>query len=239
MELARALTNRKKQSESSGLLPNRAASLRSGHGTIKRSAISSPLELISSTNNLAFSAPNIYNSSDESDSSFTLSASSRATTPETATPSPVVPNHLSTYFSSARTVPTRHSKDSIENGTPQIPHRVPSHTKKSHQAAARKRAESLALQPPPNTIHDIPPTNTGRVPDAFSSKPEAHHPFGAELAQVDELAEGFAATEAMMVDEEEQYLMAHGLGKFGAEEYISEVHGFGNNPFSPFGAVWI
>lgn len=221
----------------------RATSLRSGHGTIKRSAISSPLELVSSTNALAYSAPNIYSSSDESDSSLTFSGTSRATTPESDAPSPMEPNHLSTYFASARTVSSRRSKDSIDNDSPLIPKRMPSHTKKSHQAAARKRSESQTLQKPPNAIHSPPTTNVRTSADMFSSKPDATHPFGAELAQVNEVAEGFGAREVIVMDEEEQYLMEHGLCKFGAEEYIDEVQGlFGgiyNNPFSPFSSVWI
>lgn len=217
--------------------------MRSGHGTIKRSAISSPLGLVSSTNALAYSAPNIYGSSDESDNSMTFSQSSRATTPESDAPSPMEPNHLSTYFNSARTVSSRRSKDSIDNESPLIPKRMPSHTKKSHQAAARKRSESQTLQQPPNTIHTPPATNVRTSSDMFSSKPDVNHPFGAELAQVNEVAEGFGARDIIIMDEEEQYLMTHGLCKFGAEEYIDEVQGlFGgihNNPFSPFSSVWI
>lgn len=244
MELARALTNRKRQGGAiSSTMPNRAASMRSGHGTIKRSAISSPLELVSSTNALAYSAPNIYGSSDESDNSMALSASSRATTPESDAPSPMEPNHLSTYFNSARTISSRRSKDSIDNDSPLIPKRMPSHTKKSHQAAARKRSESQTLQQPPNAIHTTPPTNVRTSSDIFSNKPDASHPFGAELAQVNEVAEGFGARDVIIMDEEEQYLMTHGLCKFGAEDYIDEVQGlFGgiyNNPFSPFSSVWI
>ena len=243
MELARALTNRRKQVDGSSAMPNRATSLKSSHGTIKRSAISSPLQLISTTNNLAYNAPNIYSSSDESDASMTFSASSRATTPESGAPSPVEHNHLSTYFSAARNVPTRQSKDSIDNEPPQIPRRVPSHTKKSHQAVARKRAESGTLQAPPTTIHDIPSVSLNQTFEASPNKFQAHHPFGAELAQVDEVADGFGARDAIIMDEEEQYLMSHGLCKFGAEDYISEVQGmFGginNNPFSPFSEVWI
>ncbi|KAG8527022.1 uncharacterized protein KY384_008451 [Bacidia gigantensis] len=245
MELARALTNRRKQAAefSSGMM-NRASSMRSGQGTIKRSAISSPLELVSSTNALAYNAPNIYSSSDESDNSMSFSGSSRATTPETESPSALEPNHLSIYFASGRTASTRRSKDSIDNPGPQIPKRVPSHTKRSHQAvAARNRAESVSRQQPPNAIHDMSPATSLRNVDSITSKPEANHPFGAELAQVTEVAEGFGATDAIIMDEEEQYLMSHGLCKFGADDYIMEVQGlFGgihNNPFSPFSAVWL
>jgi len=241
MELARALTSRKKQAvDISQMAPNRSASTRDRYGTIKRSAISAPLELISTTNVLAYNAPNIYGSSDESDSSLTFSGSSRATTPEAEDFTPVEPNHLSTYFHSARPDSTRQSKDSTGSASPTIPTRALSHTKKSHQAAAWKRTESQTIQPP-NAIHNPPHTPTN--PDMFSGKPDFGHPFGAELAQVNEIAEGFSARQVIIRDDEEQLLMSRGLCKFAVEDYLDEIHaGFGrnfNNPFSPFAAVWI
>ena len=226
----------------SGSMPNRATSMRSGHGTIKRSAISSPLELVSTTNVLAYNAPNIYGSSDESDSSMTFSGSSRATTPETEAPSPVEPNHLSSYFSSATTGSIRRSKESMDSDSPPIPKRMPSHTRNSHQAAARKRAESQTYQQPPVAIHNIQPASTSPIHDMFTIKPEAGHPFGAELTQVNEVAEGFGARNVIIMDEEEQYLMSHGLFKVGVEEYIDEIQslfGGSNNPFGSFSSPWI
>lgn len=242
MELARALTSRKRQGGDLSSI-NRATSMKSVHGTIKRSAISAPLELISSSNALAYSAPNIYASSDESENSLTFSGSSRATTPDSEASSPMEPNHLSMYFNAAHTASSRRSKDSIDNESPPIPNRMPSHTRKSHQEAARKRSESQMLQQPPTTIHSPSPTTVRTSSDMFSAKVDLSHPFGAELAQVNELTEGFGAREVIIMDEEEQYLMEHGLCKFGAEDYIDEVQGlFGgihNNPFSPFTSVWI
>lgn len=94
---------------------------------------------------------------------------------------------------------------------------------------------------PPNTIHSPLPTRTSI--DLFSSKPEPDHPFGAELTKVNELAEEIGARDVLILDDEEQYLMSHGLCKFGAEDYTAEICGlFGgsyNNPFSSFGVVWI
>ena len=224
------------------MAPTRSHSMRT-HGSIKRSAISSPLELVSTTNVLAYNAPNIYGSSDESDNSLIFPGSSRATTPETDAPSPVEPNHLSTYFNSARSISTRRSKDSIDNGNPLVPKRMPSHTKQSHQAAARKRAESQTRPQPPTAIHNPSPLHTPTSPNMFSSKPDAGHPFGAELAQVNEVAEGFGARDVLILDEEEQFLMENGLCKFGAQDYVDEIQSlFGggyNNPFSPFSTVWL
>lgn len=208
-------------------------------GSIKRSAISSPLELLSTTNALAFEAPNIYGSSDESDGSLTLSTSSRATTPETPaseSPSPVEPNHLSSYFQSAST--NRGSKDSTDAGSPAVPQRALSHTKKSHQDSARIRRSASKTMLPPNTIHNAATTRSSV--DMFTNHPEPDHPFGAELTKVNELAEEIGARNVLILDEEEQFLMEHGLCKYGAEDYMDEIEGlFGgscNNPFSP---VWI
>ncbi len=210
-------------------------------GSIKRSAISSPLELLSTTNVLAYDAPNIYGSSDESDSSLTFSGSSRATTPETSfseSPSPVEPNHLSSYFTSTST--SRGFQGSSVSDSPMIPQRALSHTKQSHQASAIRRSASKTTMPP-TAIHNIPTTRSSV--DMFSNKPEPDHPFGAELTKVNELAEEIGARNVLILDDEEHFLMQHGLCKFGAEDYMDEIQGlFGgtyNNPFSSFNAVWI
>lgn len=233
--------------------PVRNPSTRKHDGPIQRSAISAPLELLSTTNVLAFNAPNIYASStssvsDDSDSSFTFCNSSRGTTPDTSSigsiPSPLEPNHLSTYFQA----PGRSSsaagshRFSTDTEVPTIPSRALSHTKKSHEAVARQRQRSLSRSiPPPTAIHTT--ANARDTIDMFSNKVDANHPFGAELEQVNELAEEIGARNVMILDEEEQYLMSQGLLKFGVEEYMDEIQGlFGGsfgNPFSPLGAGWI
>lgn len=240
MELARALTSRRRHgSEATYIGPARAMSTRTG--PIKRSAISNPVQLISTTNVLAYNAPNIYGSSDDSDSSASLGASSRATTPEvTPGESPVEPNHLSCYFQPNSAI-TRSSNGSVEAESPKIPTRAPSHTKRSHQVAARQRASSR-VTPPPSAIHTSPPLQS--TVEVMEHKPIAeNHPFGAELAQVNEVAEKYGTREAMVLDEEEQFLINHGLCKFRAEEYVDEIQSlFGggyNNPFSPFAPGWI
>ena len=55
-----------------------------------------------------------------------------------------------------------------------------------------------------------------------------------------ELAEGFGANEVLVLDQEEEYLSANGLCKFGAEDYINDLFGgVANNPFAAFAPVWI
>ena len=244
MELARAFTTRKRNiSDSSRFEPKRAASMRRA-GTIKRSAISAPLELLSTTNALAFNAPNIYGSSDnESEGSMTFSTSTRATTPDYDSPSPVEPNHLSSFFANPNRSPSAESKDLSACDSPTIPQRMPSHTKKSHQLAARKRSIQHTVQPPVE-IHTISAVAQAQNSvDLFTHKPEADHPFGAELTKVNELAEEIGARDVLILDEEEQYLMSNGFCKFGAEDYVEEIMGlFGcsyNNPFSKDCPVWI
>lgn len=56
----------------------------------------------------------------------------------------------------------------------------------------------------------------------FGSMTDPNHPFGKELAQVNEIAEEFGAT-SRLLDEEEQEIMSKGLYKFGVEEYLDEI----------------
>ncbi|KAL8703460.1 MAG: hypothetical protein Q9201_003365 [Fulgogasparrea decipioides] len=255
MELARSFTRRNKRHDAALLSPARTTSIRKSDGHVDHSVISSPVELLSTTNVLALNAPDLHSaianspfssassSADDSDVSLTFSASSRSTSPETSSmessPSPVEPNHLTSYFAS----PGRpFSGQSSDVCIPAVPSRAKSHTKQSHQAAARQPTNSRTTQPPV-AIH-TPVTPTRSSIDMFSSNPEADHPFGAELAQVDELAEEMVANEATMLNEEEQYLVDHGLCKFTANDYLDELQSyFGvgalGNPYSPFNAAWI
>ena len=140
MELARALTKRNRRPEVAVMTPARAASVRRHDGPITRDIISPPIELLSTTNALAYDAPNIHG--DESDSSLGSLASSRDTTPDNSSiecsPSPVEENHLSSFFRSpglplSRRGSPRPSNASSEADAPLVPTRAFSHTKKSHQ----------------------------------------------------------------------------------------------------------
>ncbi|KAL8872543.1 MAG: hypothetical protein Q9174_001849 [Haloplaca sp. 1 TL-2023] len=255
MELARNFTKRNKRPDAALLSPGRATSIRRHDGHVNHSMISSPVELLSTTNVLALNAPDLHtslanapfssasSSADDSDVSHVFSVSSRSTSPDTSSmesaPSPVEPNHLTAFFEK----PGRpFSERSVEAPVPAIPSRAKSHTKKTHQAAARERSNSRTL-PPPVAIHSpVMPARSSI--DMFSPNLEADHPFGAELAQVDELAEEIVANEATMLDEEEQYLVDNGLCKFSANDYLDEIQGyFEAGPFassySPFNCPWI
>lgn len=58
----------------------------------------------------------------------------------------------------------------------------------------------------------------------FNTSADLSHPFGKELAQVNEIAEEFGAT-ARLLDEEEQEMMSKGLCKFNVEDYLDEIAG--------------
>ncbi|MCJ1234138.1 hypothetical protein MMC14_002096 [Varicellaria rhodocarpa] len=262
MSLARALTKRYKQQEALVKItsPTRTASTRRFDGPIDRRQISLPIELLSTTNVLAYDAPDLYKaggspasstrSFSDSDSSQSLHSSSSISSPETSSigSSPTSPehNHLSTYFQAPgqaiSSTESRESSASLEADVPAVPSRALSHTKKSHQILARKRSQSQFH----NLITPTSPTTTMITRsslDLFSSKPDTSHPFGAELAQVNELAEEFGANEVTIWDEEEQYLTENGLQKFGVNDYLMEITGlygaiFEDRPFS-VGTGWI
>jgi hypothetical protein len=247
MELARAFTKRHKRPDIAVMTPARAASVKNHNGPIQRSLISPPVELLSTTNVLAYNAPDIY--SDNSDSSLGSLTSSRATTPDTSSiecsPSPVEENHLSSFFRSpgqplSKIGSPRQSNVSSEADALMVPTRALSHTKKSHQAVARKRS-TLKSVPPPTNLPS--PTKASTSIDMFLDKPDVGHPFGAELTKVNELAEEIGAREVLILDEEEQYLFSHGLCKFGVQDYLDEIHellgGSFANPFGPLNAGWI
>ena len=225
------------------MTPARAASVKNHNGPISRSLISPPVELISTTNVLAYNAPNIYG--DDSDSSLGSLISSRGTTPETSSiecsPSPAEENHLSSYFRApgqAVSSPSSGSGSSDVNAHT-VPKRSPSHTIKSHQAVARKQSISSAVPPPIN----IPSADNANHVDISLGNTDAGHPFGPELAQVNQLAEEFQVRDVLILDEEEQYLASHGLCKFGAQDYLDEINGLlgGSfaNPFGPLNSGWI
>ncbi|KAI4152196.1 MAG: hypothetical protein LQ341_000760 [Variospora aurantia] len=254
MEVTKTFTRRNKRTELTPLSPRRTTSIRKQDGRVDHSLISAPIELLSTTNVLALTAPDLHtslanssfssasSSTEESDVSFTFSASSRSTSPETSSfefaPSPVEPNHLTGYFES----PGRpFSGASSVVCIPAIPSRAKSHTKITHQASALRRSNSTKTIHPSAAIHS-PVLPARSSIDMFTSNPEPDHPFGAELAQVQELAEEIGVNEAMMLDEEEQFLIDNGLYKFTVDDYLSELEyyfGAFASPDSGFNTAWI
>lgn len=105
---------------------------------------------------------------------------------------------------------------------PMLPQRSPSHSKKAHVELSRKRSMQR-MSPPPTIMPKAAATRDSA--DIFNTKPESEHPFGKELAQVNEVAEEFGAGKALL-DEEEQIMHSLGLMKFGAQDYLREIQQF-------------
>jgi len=121
---------------------------------------------------------------------------------------------------------------------PAIPKRALSHSKKAHQELARNRSISR-MSPPPSTLAG--PTIVGNSTDIFSAT-DPSHPFVKELAQVNEVAEGFGLVSANLA-QEEQDLISKGLRKFGVEDYLDEIQGLYGGVFEdklgPMAKPWM
>jgi len=158
MSLARAFTTRRanKGSADLGDSVKRSHTLhRTPSQRALRNNISAPLELVHTTNMLAYNAPDIYprqpsrtNSNATSSTIDESDAATSNTTTSTAPSSPggeneyspgPKPNHLSSYFVAPGTAVVH----GIPADAPAIPKRSPSHTKKnSMDALARKQSLS-------------------------------------------------------------------------------------------------
>lgn len=166
MSLARAFTTRRMknlQAAEGDHLPQRSNTIAKASMGSLRHKISAPMELIHTTNMLAYNAPDLHpktassTSSARSDDGMSDSAGTNASSPPT---SPDVPpqrsqspgaNHLSCYFTAPGQAPAtkpaasglKPSPSFSRQEPPVIPHRSPSHTKKaSYEALNRHRSVS-------------------------------------------------------------------------------------------------
>ncbi|KAI0441161.1 hypothetical protein F4803DRAFT_434351 [Xylaria telfairii] len=113
----------------------------------------------------------------------------------------------------------------------------------SVSSASRSQKSPITIQTisPASAIPPTPTTRFGRSIDAT----ESQHPFGQELAKVSELAEELGVKDKLQtIDDEEEQLMAKGLLKFKAEDYLAEIHELLSSfmtpePAAPQQTVWI
>ncbi len=236
MSLARAFTKRIKR-EDPGL--TRSGTTRYAPGTIKREMISLPTELISTTNVQALTAPDIgsvsgsssadsVNSGNDSDfstidtsflSNITDDSSIDGSSP--ATPNTPAMDGSQSFFDAKNPLPgpvVIASEAMLD--VPAIPQRAPSHSKKAHVELSRKKSIQR-MSPPPMTL-EKPAVRTSM--EIFSPALNSDHPFGKELAKVNEVAEEFGAISSLMVEEEEE-ILSKGLCKFSVDDYINEIVG--------------
>lgn len=251
MSLMRAFTMRRNKPEMQLNTPasiGRAASQRAGK-RVDRAQISSPVALVSTSNILlnnaqdipgAFpvevrnvsSGSSIGSSSAEDSDASTGSIHSRETVTDASSvdESPIEPNHLSCYFKPAVDTqakslsrsPSLSARPSFD--TPQIPQRVPSHSKKAHENVHRQRSIRRMLSPPPS--RDVTRSSAEIFSPTKSTFVEApkESPFGAELAQLDEVAEEFGhVVRDAEAEADAIHMKTYGLAQFDASDYLSEI----------------
>lgn len=237
MSLARAFTKRMKRDDTQ--TPARSGTVRYAAGTIKRDMISLPTELISTTNVQALTAPDLPSrsvsgsSSNDSvssgnDSDFStidrgfLNGADDSSIDISSPSTPITPPMESSkdFFNTKPITAPSFLAPEPTPDTPAVPKRALSHSKKAHVELSRKRSIQR-MTPPPDNLEKSLIRNSA---DMFSPQPEESHPFGRELAKVNEVAEDFGAGTAVL-DEEEQELLTKGLCKFSVDEYINEIAG--------------
>ena len=248
MSLARAFTLRGKKSEAniSPITMGRAASHRNGK-PVNRAQISSPVALVSTTNMLSYSAPNITSaqanyrdfsastasstSGEESDASTnSIHSNDTNTDMSSVDESPIcaAPNHLSSYFQPAVDTTNNspmHSPSMSTSATfeaPTLPQRAASHSKQAHESLSRKRSVQR-MQSPPTSARA-----SSEFTPSLGASVEAprDNPFGKELEQLDEIAEEFGQTvRNAEYDADTAYMRSHNLGVYAASDYLNEIHG--------------
>lgn len=154
-------------------------------------------------------------------------------------------NHLSCYFKPPgshlnSSPPPPHSRissnthyasrtDSLVSNnsytsSPQVPSRATSHSMKAHVLSHKRSVSRVGM----SSRHDSVASRDSEVPASVvphaPSKTNSSHPFGKELAQLNEIAEEFSST----VRDAEQHadlrvLQSKGLGNFCATEYMAEI----------------
>lgn len=195
MSIARAFTTRRvkqsMQAAEAGNAPNRANSMKGLVGSI-RHKISSPVELIHTTNMLSYNAPDIHptsasptSSSQRSDDDVSDSALTNGTTPPT---SPDIeslpkrsqsrePNHLSSYFtiSSDR----QPAVPAAQPEAPAVPQRALSHSmKKPHNIPVRQRSASGMSQQSQRTVSTKASFSFSRSSSSSTSTSATSHSSG-------------------------------------------------------------
>ncbi|KAF9736101.1 hypothetical protein PMIN06_002949 [Paraphaeosphaeria minitans] len=253
MSLARSFTKRMKR-PSNDAVPStptmsRSQSLRSPGFAIDRAKISAPIALVSTTNMLSYNAPDIvpvktpsssistHSAEDSDHSSSTRSRASSHASRDTLTdassvssssPTSPTPNHLTGYFAAAnKNVRKSASSGNLqqlkehvdeEPAVPAIPERALSHSKRAHERLAQKRS-----------LQNMSRTRSSREHraslDMFNASiQEETHPFGAELEQLNEVAEEFngAARDAEMAADL-AVIRERNLASFCAADYLAEI----------------
>lgn len=247
MSLVRNLTRRARgatRGEETAL--PRSCTVRYTPGTINRAKISLPTALLSTTNVDALNAPDISkgaalsstaSSSSDSvhsdsdfasiDKGFLTADNSSSSDLSPLTPITPMSDFDNKDFFSSKLTTTGPSLSA--EPTPAIPQRAPSHSKKAHVELSKQMSIKRSMSPPPASITEATTASRDALTQESSPAAAPSHPFSNELAKVDELAEGFGS--GLVLDEEEQEMMAKGLRKFSVDDYVAELTGLHGGVF--------
>lgn len=259
MSFSRAFSTRRKQQQpemqiSLPMFIGRAASQRGGKPVL-RTQISSPMALVSTSNQHIHNANTISgtspieirhvssgstsSSSEESDASnssihshdTTTDASSVDNSPISPEPEP---NHLSCYFKPAVDTHSRSTstltspRPSLD--TPRLPQRAPSHSKRAHEGVHRKRSVQRMLSPPPSRHSEREPTQYRSSAEMFSSVP--YSPQKQTFVEAPQESNPFGKELAQLDEVAEEFGQVVRSAERDADEVYMEVHGLGK-----FGAM--
>ncbi|RMZ80249.1 hypothetical protein DV738_g2752, partial [Chaetothyriales sp. CBS 135597] len=235
MSLARALTKRIRREEPA-VTTSANGQIRYAPGTIRREMISAPTELLSTTNVQALTAPDINPRSVSAKSSSSSVGSSVDSTfstidrgflnstddssidiPSPSSPLTPLSEHNKEFFNMKPIPAPGLLSGEPTLSSPAVPMRSPSHSKQAHVEMSRNKSV-LRRTPPPESIDNLVVRNSTEMFGPTSQD----HPFGRELAKVNEVAEDFGAIAAIL-EEEEQELATKGLYKFSVDDYINEI----------------
>ena len=255
MSFSRAFSTRRKQPEMEISLPmfiGRAASQRGGKPVL-RTQISSPMALVSTSNQYIHNAHTISGTSpieirhvssaststassgeDSDASNSSIHSHDTSTDASSVDNSPISPdpepNHLSCYFKPAVDTHSRSTStvtsptQSTFDTTPRLPQRAPSHSKRAHEGVHRKRSIQRMLSPPPSRHSDREPQYRTSA-DMFRSVP--YSPQDASFVEAPKESNPFGNELAQLDEIAEEFGQVVRSAERDADEVYMEVHGLG------------
>ncbi|KAI1809720.1 hypothetical protein GGS20DRAFT_264101 [Poronia punctata] len=139
---------------------------------------------------------------------------------------------------------SNHSNQTVSTNASSVLSRSSStSTSKTSISSDSHSHKSFTTAPIASPATTVPPSPTPRFRRPTHGS-ESHHPFGPELAKVTELAEELGVKDKLQgIDDEEEQLLAKGLCKYTADDYLAEIHSLLSKFMGPEPAqlqpVWI
>jgi ribosomal protein L32 len=206
---------------------------------------------IATMRHVSSSTASSHSSAEDSDHSVSTGRSRASTVGSTLTdassvessPTSPAPNHLSGYFPSAgKQVRKSASIASLHNvkeatvesapAVPAVPQRAVSHSKRAHERLAAKRSISN-LNARSSTGSQRNSREQRSSVDMFSATiQEEAHPFGRELAQLNEIVEEFGgAIRDAEAEADMSVMRSRNLAAYCAADYMSDIQPLFNSRF--------